>query len=315
MNILRALLGRHAALAVFSMAFASIPAHADEVADVNALLQAKRYDAALAKVSASLQKNPRDPQMRFLQGVSLSSMGKRSEAISVFTALTTDFPNLAEPYNNLAVLHAAGREYDSARVALEKAIRADPNYTTAYENLGDLYLQLANQAYTKVVQLDPNNANAKLRQSVISKVNGPALEKTPSDTNKKTTPPAEDQKTTITAAGQPEKEAVLAVVKEWAHAWSARDVRTYLNYYAPEFRTPKQEPRPAWEAKRRSLIEGKSKIEVTVESPEVSLNDNRATVKYRQVYVSDNYSSRERKTLVLRKYDDGWKILEERSGS
>jgi tetratricopeptide (TPR) repeat protein len=304
MNRLRALLSRHTALAVFAAALVSMPAHADEAADVNALLQAKRFDTALAKASSYLEKNPRDPQMRFLQGVSLSSMGRQSEAISVFTALTTDFPDLAEPYNNLAVLHAAAREYDSARVALEKAIRADPDYVTAYENLGDLYLQLANQAYGKVVQLAPDNANARMRQSLLGKVNAQAAEKTP---------PVADQKTTMSAAA-PEKEAVLAVIKAWAQAWSARDVSAYLNYYAPEFRTPQQAPRLAWEAKRRALIEGRAKIEVAVESPQVSLRDHLATVKYRQKYVSGRYSSRERKTLVLRKYDDGWKIIEERSG-
>lgn len=305
MNIFRALLGRHAALAVFAVALVSIPAHADVTAEVSALLAAKRFDAALEKATAHVQKNPRDPQMRFLQGVSMASMGRSSDAIAVFTALTTDFPNLAEPYNNLAVLHAAAREYDRARVALEKAIRADPGYATAYENLGDLYLQLANQAYGKVVQLTPDNANAKLRQSLLGKINGQKEEKAP---------PLPDRKTVV-AVEQPEKEAVLAVVKDWAQAWSARNVPAYLNHYAAEFRTPNREPRPAWENKRRALIEGKAKIEVTVEEPQVSLNDQIATVKYRQIYVSDNYSSRDRKTLVLRKDDNDWKIIEERNGS
>lgn len=305
MKVLRALLDRHAALAVFAVALVSMPAHADEAADVSALLQAKRFDAALAKASVYLEKNPRDPQMRFMQGVSLTSMGRHSEAISVFTALSADFPDLAEPYNNLAVLHAGAGEQDSARAALEKAIRADPSYAIAYENLGDLYLQLAHQAYAKVVQINPDNATAKLRQSLLSKLNVQAVEKAP---------PVADQKTTV-SANEPEKEAVLAVIKEWAQAWSARDVLAYLNYYAPEFRTPKQEPRLAWETKRRALIEGKARIDVAVESPQVSLDDELATVKYQQKYVSDSYSSRERKTLVLRKYDDGWKIIEERRGS
>jgi tetratricopeptide (TPR) repeat protein len=284
-------------------ALVSISAHADEAADVSALLQAKRYDAALAKTSAYLQKNPRDPQMRFLQGVSLTSLGRQAEAISVFTALTADYPNMAEPYNNLAVLHAAARDYDNARAALEKAVRADPGYVTAYENLGDLYLQLANQAYTKVTQLSPDNANAKQRRALLSKLNGRAAEEALPEQH----PPAPKE--------QSEQATVLAVVKDWARAWSARDVTTYLNYYAPEFETPKHEPRPAWETKRRALIKDKSKIEVTVESPQVSIRDRLATVKYRQIYVSDRHVSKEHKILVLRRYDDGWKIIEERRGS
>jgi tetratricopeptide (TPR) repeat protein len=235
----------------------------------------------------------------------MASLGRSSDAIAVFTALTADFPNLAEPYNNLAVLHAAARDYDRARVALEKAIRVAPDYATAHENLGDLYLQLANQAYAKVVQLAPDNANAKLRQSLLANINGQKVGKAP---------PRIDQKTGVSAE-QSEKEAVLSVVHKWTQAWSARNVPAYLNYYAAEFRTPNREPRPVWENKRRALIEGKAKIEVTVESPQVSLNDRIATVKYRQIYVSDNYSSKDRKTLVLRKDDADWKIIEERDGS
>lgn len=309
MNKLRAFPGRYAALAIFAAALVSMPAHADEIADVSRLLEAKRYEAALKQASAYVQKNPRDPQMRFLQGVSMANLGRSSDAIKVFTALTTDFPNLAEPYNNLAVLHAAARNYDSARAALEKAIRVDPGYATAYENLGDLYLQLANQAYAKVTQLAPDNANAKLRQSLLANINAQTVAQTA-----ETTPPAAVRKATLPAP-QSEKEAVLEVVREWTEAWSTRDVTAYLNYYAADFRTPNREPRAVWEKKRRVMIEGKSRIEVVADAPEVAFNDRLATVTYRQIYTSDRYSSKERKTLVLRKEENGWKIIEERAGS
>jgi ketosteroid isomerase-like protein len=100
-----------------------------------------------------------------------------------------------------------------------------------------------------------------------------------------------------------------------ARAWSARDVAAYLSFYGPEFRTPQQDSRPAWEKKRRALIEGKSRIDVGIKSPQVSIDDRLATVRFRQKYVSGNHSSTEPKTLVLRKYDDRWKIVEERRGS
>jgi tetratricopeptide (TPR) repeat protein len=305
MSMFRALFGKPLALAAIAAAVVSLTAHADDSGDVNALLQARRFDAALAKASAYLEKNPRDPQMRFMQGLSLTNLGRQSEAITVFTALTTDFPDLAEPYNNLAVLHAANRQYDSARDALEKAIRVDPNYATAYENLADLYLQLANQAYAKALQLNPNNTTVRMRLAQIGKTNERSADRVPTAAVTKTSMRGEES----------EKEAALAVVKEWARSWSARDVNSYLTYYGPEFRTPHQEPRSAWEAKRRELIENKAKIEVGIESPQISLTNNVATVRYRQKYVSDSHVSNERKTLVLRKYDDSWKIVEERSGN
>jgi len=78
-----------------------------------------------------------------------------------------DFPELPEPYNNLAVLYASEGQLDSARAALEMALAAAPNYATALENLGDVYLQMAADAYQRAAKLDPSNrqAGAKLALS------------------------------------------------------------------------------------------------------------------------------------------------------
>ena len=119
------------------------------------------------KIEASLQKNPRDMQMRFVKGVVLTEQGKASEAITVFTKLTEDHPDLPEPYNNLAVLYAASGQYDKARAALDMAIRTNPSYATAYENLGDVHAKLASQAYDKALQLDSSNANAKSKLTLL----------------------------------------------------------------------------------------------------------------------------------------------------
>jgi tetratricopeptide (TPR) repeat protein len=80
------------------------------------------------------------------------------EAIDVFFKLTLDHPELAESHNNLAALHAAAGDYDKARAALEQALRANPNYATAHENLGDVYAVLASQAYARAAKLNPGNS-------------------------------------------------------------------------------------------------------------------------------------------------------------
>ena len=84
----------------------------------------------------------------------LTEQNKTDDAIKVFTELTEDYPELPEPYNNLAVLYATQGEYDKARKALEMAIRTHPSYAIAHENLGDIYATLASQAYDKALQLD-----------------------------------------------------------------------------------------------------------------------------------------------------------------
>lgn len=131
----------------------SSPVHADELADVTKLLRAGKVAEAMSKTNEFLAKRPNDPQLRFMKGVLLTEQNKSDEAIAVFTRLTEDFKDLPEPYNNLAVLYAATGQYDKARVTLEKAIRTNPSYMTAYENLGDVYGKMASQAYDKALAL------------------------------------------------------------------------------------------------------------------------------------------------------------------
>jgi Flp pilus assembly protein TadD len=61
--------------------------------------------------------------------------------------MTQDFPEMPEPYNNLAVLEAAAGRLDQARSLLDTALRHDPAYRTAHENLGDVLMRLAQRAY------------------------------------------------------------------------------------------------------------------------------------------------------------------------
>ena len=122
------------------------PVRADSVQDLQALVKQGQLSQALEKADQLLASKPRDAQVRFLRGVILSELNRGGEAITVFQKLTEDYPELPEPYNNLAVLYAQQRQYDKARNALEMAIRTHPSYATAHENLGDIYARLASQA-------------------------------------------------------------------------------------------------------------------------------------------------------------------------
>ena len=147
-------------LAVAVLSLSALSARADDVGDVQKLLAAGKNAEALQKADQYLGSKPRDPMMRFLRGISLSQAGRAPEAITAFTKLTEDFPELPEPFNNLAVLYAQQGQYDKARNALEMAIRTNPSYATAYENLGDVYAKLASQAYSKALQIDTRSAVA-----------------------------------------------------------------------------------------------------------------------------------------------------------
>ena len=134
-------------------------AHADELGQVRQLAAGGHIAQAQTQLDRLIAAHPNDPQYRFLRGVLLSEQHKTSEAIQVFTQITEQFPELPEPYNNLAVLYAQQGNFDKARAALEMAIRTNPSYATAFENLGDVYAKLASQSYQKAWQLDGGNAH------------------------------------------------------------------------------------------------------------------------------------------------------------
>src|SRR5712672_2977354 len=135
--------------------------------DASKLFKQGNYAGALEKIDTVITANPRDARARFLKGLILTEQNKSADAINVFTSLTEDYPELPEPYNNLAVLYASQGQYDKARNALEMAIRTHPSYAIAHENLGDVYAKMASEAYDKALQLDRGNAAAQTKLAMI----------------------------------------------------------------------------------------------------------------------------------------------------
>ncbi len=156
-----------ACLAALAAALICAPAVANDIQDASKLLKAGQHQQALERVNKLLAAKPKDAQARFLKGLIYADQGNAKDATDVFLQLTKDYPELPEPYNNLAVIYAAQGQYDKARGALEQSIRTHPSYATAYENLGDVYAKLASQAYDKALQIDSANAAAKNKLALV----------------------------------------------------------------------------------------------------------------------------------------------------
>ncbi|AKZ63141.1 hypothetical protein F506_11055 [Herbaspirillum hiltneri N3] len=398
-NALRGILSKTVILS--GLIAAIYPAQASEVSDISKLMRSGQYADALIKTDAVLAKHPRDAQMRFVKGLILAEQNKSAEAIAIFSKLTEDFPDLPEPYNNLAVLYAANGQYDKARTTLDMAIRTNPTYATALENLGDIYAKLASQAYDKALQIDPGSnvpqpkltlvrtlsgnitggtipklASANTANSKPSTPAAPVAPPTPAPTpapaaetkpkpepkpepaasvekpkptekpiekpapkpaekpvekpvEKPAEKPAEKPskadkaaekadkaaaKASESAREEKDKTAVLAAVNNWAKAWSDMDVKSYLAAYGSDFQTPKGESRKEWADERRARIEEKGHITVKVETPQIAIKNDTATVRFRQIYNSNRLTVNSRKTLILTKQGNKWLIKQERTG-
>ena len=164
--MLRSILLLHALLAMACMV-TSAPTRADELSEVQRLYYSGQAAGAMQRADQFLATNPKDPQMRFLKGVMLADTKRDAQAIALFQKLTEDHPDLAEPYNNLAALYAAGGDYSKARATLEQALRTNPGYATAHENLGDVYAALAAQSYTRALKLDPGNVTVPPKLALV----------------------------------------------------------------------------------------------------------------------------------------------------
>jgi tetratricopeptide (TPR) repeat protein len=316
-----------------ALAFACGSASADDVQEASKLLRAGQHQQALERVNKVLATKPRDAQARFLKGLIFTEQGNTKEAIAIFQKLTEDFPELPEPYNNLAVIFASQGQYDKARAALEQSIRTHPSYATAYENLGDVYAKLASQAYDKALQLDSSNSAAQNKLALVRDLVGPPLAAKPAAVARKEPPKPEPVKPAVVAAVDakpvPDKPAaekpapakpaanggdeVVKALNAWAAAWSTKDASGYLSFYAKDFKTPKGEERGAWETARRERIAAPKSISVIVEAPKVALNGDQATVTFRQNYRSDLVKSSGTKTLVMVKSSGRWQIQQERT--
>ena len=311
-------------LLILALIFATANVYADEYQEVNQLMAAGKLSDAMNKADAFLATKPGDPQMRFLKGVLQRNAGKQTEAIATFIKLTEDYPTLSEPYNNLAVIYAGQSQFDKARESLEIAIRTNPGYATAHENLGDVYVRLASQTYSKALALDIGNTLIPAKLALIREVYKlNAKSATPAAKPVVTAAAALPVKVELAASTAPANPVMTAVasnksdseiekaVMDWAKAWSSQDVATYLAAYGKEFSPQGTQSRAAWEQERKARILGKSGISVSVENLSIKVTANQAVVNFRQGYRAGALQETSQKMLELNKVENQWLIVKE----
>lgn len=312
-------------VAAAALVFAAAPALAASIAEeAQSLLNQGNAAEALRKVETHLQANPQDAQARFVRGLALVRLNRTEQAIRVFADLTRDYPQLPEPYNNLAVLYAQQGDYERARDALEAALATHPSYATAHENLGDIYAALAGASYNRALMLDPGNGALRRKLTLVGQ-----LDSTPSDpaTTVAAPPPrgtaAPAAPVVAPVAALPPAAAALAVdaattqavqalLGSWTQAWQSKNFDAYFAQYAPDFLPEGGLGRTAWEEQRRDRISRPARIGVQAVNPQVTrMGEDRLRVSFRQDYESDAFSDQVNKVLELKQVGGAWKIARE----
>lgn len=290
-----------------------------------ALIEQGKAGDALQMLDKHLGKNPQDAEARFMRGLALVRLDRSKDAIQVFADLTRDYPQLPEPYNNLAVLYAGQGDYEKARDALEAALATHPSYATAHENLGDIYAALAGAAYNRALALDESNQLLRRKLSLINQLDSSAAPvaetavavrpqsaaatgtpaPAPATTPAPPPPPAETVDADTRAALQ-------RVIDGWTGAWAKQDLDAYFAAYADTFVPEAGLSRSAWEAQRRDRIGKPKSIRVSAQDLQFKpVGKNQVQVDFRQTYESDTFADVTAKVVDMTLTAGGWKIARE----
>lgn len=145
------------------------------IAEVRQLMATRQFARAGTRLDALLAQRPREAQARFLKGVLQTEQGQGDAAVTTFRALVEDYPEIPEPYNNLAVLYAQKGDVQNARTALETAIKTAPEWAVAHENLGDIYARMAAEQYARAGDLDQSNKSAAAKLKLARDLLAPGV--------------------------------------------------------------------------------------------------------------------------------------------
>ena len=290
-----------------------------------------RTREALSRLEAEPASLADDPEARLLRGVLLTKLGRTAEARELYQRLILDHPEMPEAYNNLAVIHAAAGDHDTAIEILKQGLATHTSYRTTYDNLTKVYGKLAGEAYSKALGEDRIDAKPLrlalidgLAQATPEAVEAPGrlADATPAPVEASPMVPAPvasrpapspPPASPPPAAGANAEQAVWQAVQAWADAWSEQRADAYLSYYDPRFVPPGGSSRAEWERLRRRRLAAPSYIRISLALLEVERPaPDRAIAHFVQSYESDRFRDTVTKALEMASTDGGWRIVGER---
>jgi len=276
--------------------------------EIKLLLKKGKYSYAETLVKNEINNNLNDPELLFYRGIIETNLGKNNKAIDTFRELTERFPELPEPFNNLAVLYAEKGQFRLAKEILEQAIKTNPSYLTAHINLGDIFTKMASEAYNKALEIDKTNNVAITKLSMITQLFNyqPNTKNTSIQlVNAKTKPQ------NIKISKKEIEKNILDSINNWKSAWENKDMDGYLSSYSPNFKYPNGMSKLQWEKYRTSRIISKKTITILIANIKLRFKKQKVLATFAQNYKSGNLNQTSNKTLIFSGENDQWLILEE----
>ena len=155
-------------LPIILCAIVLAPARADtEVSAVADLLNAGEYLAALTLLEDLKPLRPCDPDLLFLEARVYETAGETDRAITLYEVLIDLFPDVPEPYNNLAALYATHGKFQKAEALLLRGLATHATYRLLQKNLSSVYVARAAQAYRKALSIETPAGSSDFTSSAL----------------------------------------------------------------------------------------------------------------------------------------------------
>jgi len=254
----------------------------------------------------------------FLTAVAYENLGNTPRAIKEYKKLIRRNPERVEAYVNLANIYNSQGDYELATKYLEQSFNQHPVYADAYEGLQKLYAHKAAVAYKQALNKKTNVVKPQLAR--VSELHATeqnsqvlAVVSRPVKPKPVVKPAPVAVKSTIKSVIVKSQDIDLSVVvKDWAAAWSAQDVDTFVSFYKRWYSTPGKN-HEQWVSDRQVKLTNKQFISVVVSSiKQKQISENRISVDFIQNYQSNTIKDTLRKRLVFDKINGQWKISNEK---
>ncbi|MEY4748637.1 MAG: hypothetical protein RIQ60_851 [Pseudomonadota bacterium] len=108
------------------------------------------------------------PDSRYRAAQALADRGEDARALEAYARLAAEWPASAEVLNNIGVLQVRTGRLTDARQTFEQALRTSAPHAQAFDNLRQIYAELAARAYAQALQEPWKAADARNRYRMIS---------------------------------------------------------------------------------------------------------------------------------------------------
>jgi tetratricopeptide (TPR) repeat protein len=145
---------------------------------IRQVIKTRNVESALSQLERKLKQDRGTVQEYYELGSIYSDKKLFAQAIVVFQkalkALDAEEENLGPVYNALGFAYFAQEQYDIAIRQYKEALKANPEYVTALNNLGHVYERKkltaqALESYEQALKYEPDNAIAKRRAESLRK--------------------------------------------------------------------------------------------------------------------------------------------------